>query len=109
MNLTATLAPANAGEHDFVLDTKRRGFRYAGDYLVWIDDASKEMTVLRMRFFKERILVYVDETEQLKTDHTFWFLGIPFLKLHYTMKRKEEAVVRERSSRTTPVASDARW
>ena len=33
------------------------------------------------------IHVYVDESDVLRTDHSFTFLGISVLRLHYKMQR----------------------
>ena len=40
-----------------------------------------------MRGFAEELDVYVDGGE-VRADHAFWVFGLPFLVLHYRMRRK---------------------
>jgi hypothetical protein len=86
-NLTATLVPANHGKHNFILKSRRRGARFAGDYIVFPDEKTQRMCVFRIRGFKEEIYVYV-RNERLFTNHRFYFLGCRFLTLIYTIDRK---------------------
>jgi hypothetical protein len=40
--------------------------------------------------FAEELDVYVQDG-QLRAEHAFWVFGLPFLVLHYRMRRKNEA------------------
>ena len=66
---------------------------YAGDYFVWMQGDPEDampLLVRRIRSFDERILVFVKQ-EQLYAEHTFYFLWVKFLTLHYTIERKVSA------------------
>jgi hypothetical protein len=93
-NLTATLVPANVGEHDFILRTGERQARYAGDYLITVDERTDNLCVFRLRGLREEIQVYVEDG-QLLADHRFYFLWRKFLTLRYTMERR--AILPERT------------
>jgi hypothetical protein len=84
-NFTATLLPRNAGEHDFEL-TSRTELTYPGHYLSSVDSERDALTVLKLLYFQERILVYIADGE-LKTDHSFYLAGQRFLTLHYEIER----------------------
>jgi hypothetical protein len=84
-NLTATLLPRNAGEHDFVL-TSQTELPYPGHYLSSVDSDRDALTVLKLLYFEERIFVYVADGD-LKTDHSFSLAGQRFLTLHYEIER----------------------
>jgi hypothetical protein len=84
-NFTATLLPRNAGEHDLEL-TSRTELAYPGHYLSSVDSERDALTVLKLLYFQERILVYLAGRE-LKTDHSFYLAGQRFLTLHYEIER----------------------
>jgi hypothetical protein len=84
-NFTATLLPLNAGERDFEL-TSRSELPYPGHYLSSVDSERDALTVLKLLYFQERILVYVTDGE-LRTDHSFSLAGQRFLTLHYEIER----------------------
>jgi hypothetical protein len=84
-NFTATLLPRNAGEHDLEL-TSRTELAYPGHYLSSVDSERDALTVLKLLYFQERILVYLADRE-LKTDHSFYLAGQRFLTLHYEIER----------------------
>ena len=86
-NFTATLVPTNVGGDGFLLRSRFTGTRYAGHYLVWLDNETRSPTVLKIDGFSEEIQVYVAQ-KQLLTDHRFYFLGDNFLTLYYTIDRK---------------------
>jgi hypothetical protein len=88
-NFTATLLPQNTGEHDFVL-TSRSELAFPGHYLSSIDSERDALTVLKLLYFQEQILVYVAEGE-LRTDHSFYLAGQRFLTLHYEIERPAAA------------------
>jgi len=85
-NLTATLVPANIGRSDFILRTRHGIAPFAGDYLVW-PQPDGLITVARLRGFVEEIHVYV-KNGRLRTDHRFFFLGLKFLTLFYSIHRR---------------------
>jgi hypothetical protein len=89
-NFTATLLPLNAGEHDFEL-TSRSELPYPGHYLSSVDSERDALTVLKLLYFQERILVYVTDGE-LRTDHSFYLAGQRFLTLHYEIERLAASV-----------------
>ena len=87
LNLTATLAPINIKPDSLLLSSKsNKKFKYAGDYLVNIED-DQSMSVIKLKWFREEIKVYVKKNH-LYTDHKFYFLKCKFLTLKYKMKRK---------------------
>jgi hypothetical protein len=84
-NFTATLLPRNADEHGLEL-TSRTELAYPGHYLSSVDSERDALTVLKLLYFEERILVYLADRE-LKTDHSFYLAGQRFLTLHYEIER----------------------
>jgi hypothetical protein len=84
-NFTATLLPHNAGEHDLLL-TSRTELPYPGHYLSSVDSERDALTVLKLLYFQERIVVYVAEGD-LRTEHSFSLAGQRFLTLHYEIER----------------------
>ena len=84
-NFTATLVPANVGEHDFLL-TSRSELPFPGHYLSSVDSARDALTVLKLLYFQEQILVTVAGGE-LTTEHSFSLAGQRFLTLHYEIER----------------------
>jgi hypothetical protein len=85
-SFTATLLPRARPGGGLVL-TSRGDPDQAGHYLAYIDPASKDLTVLAVRGFAERLDVYVQDGE-LRAEHAFSLFGRPFLVLHYRMHRK---------------------
>ena len=94
-NFTATLLPRNAGEHDLEL-TSRTELAYPGHYLSSVDSERDALTVLKLLYFQERIFVYVAGGE-LKTDHSFYLAGQPFLTLHYEIERLAASASHQRA------------
>lgn len=91
LNLPATLAPINVEPDCLLLSSKSHPkFKYAGDYLVTIND-DQSLSVLKLKWFREEIKVYVN-SGKLYTDHKFYFLKCNFLTLKYKMQKKEEEV-----------------
>ena len=84
-NFTATLLPRNAGAHDLLL-TSRTGLDFPGHYLSSVDSERDALTVIKLLFFQERILVYLADGE-LRADHSFDLAGQRFLTLRYEMER----------------------
>ena len=85
-SFTATLLPRARPGGGLVL-TSRGDTDQPGHYLGYIDAASRDLTVLAVRGFAERLDVYVQDDE-LRAEHAFSVFGFPFLVLHYRMHRK---------------------
>lgn len=85
-SFTATLAPRARDGGGLVLTT-RAGVPQAGHYLTYIDADSRELTTLGVPGFNEELNVYVDGG-RLRAEHAFWVFGLPFLVLHYDIRRK---------------------
>jgi hypothetical protein len=85
-SFTATLLPRARPDGGLVL-TSRGDTDQPGHYLAYIDQASRDLTVLAVRGFAERLDVYVQDDE-LRAEHAFSVFGFPFLVLHYRMHRK---------------------
>jgi hypothetical protein len=88
-SFTATLLPRARPGGGLVL-TSRSDDDQPGHYLAYIDPASRDLTVLAVRGFAEQLDVYVRGGE-LRAEHAFWVFGLPFLVLHYRMRRKPAA------------------
>jgi hypothetical protein len=85
-SFTATLLPRARPGGGLVL-TSRGDTDQSGHYLAYIDPASRDLTVLAVRGFAERLDVYTRDGE-LRAEHAFSVFGFPFLVLHYRMHRK---------------------
>lgn len=85
-NFTATLLPLPRPGGGLVL-TSRSGLAHPGHYLSYIDPESRELTTLAVHGFAERLDVYTEGGE-LRAEHAFALYGLPFLVLHYTIRRK---------------------
>ena len=88
-SFTATLLPRARPGGGLVL-TSRSDDDQPGHYLAYIDPDSRDLTVLAVRGFAEQLDVYVRGGE-LRAEHAFWVFGLPFLVLHYRMRRKPAA------------------
>ena len=84
-SFTATLLPRARPGGGLVL-TSRGDTDQPGHYLAYIDPASRDLTVLAVRGFAERLDVFVQDNE-LRAEHAFSVFGFPFLVLHYRMHR----------------------
>ncbi|GAB4520949.1 MAG: hypothetical protein OHK0046_31710 [Anaerolineae bacterium] len=84
-NFTATLLPYNHQNGHFLLKTDHTGFKFPGHYLSVIEEAG--LTTLKLTVMGEEIEVYLREGA-LKTDHRFYFGGLNFLTLYYTIEHK---------------------
>jgi len=69
-----------------VLDS-RSALDQPGHYLTYIDPQTAELTTVAVRGFAERLDVYT-EAGELRAEHAFWVFGLPFLVLHYRIRRK---------------------
>src|SRR6516165_8014956 len=88
-SFTATLLPRARAGGGMVL-TSRGDDDQSGHYLAYIDPATRDLTVLAVRGFAEQLDVYVRDGE-LRAEHAFAVFGLPFLVLHYRMRRKTAA------------------
>jgi hypothetical protein len=87
MSFTATLEPRARPGGGLVLDS-RGATSQSGHYLTYIDPETADLTVLAVQGFAERLDVYVDDDGELRAEHAFSVFGIPFLVLHYRIRRK---------------------
>jgi hypothetical protein len=85
-SFTATLLPRARPGGGLVL-TSRSDLDQPGHYLAYIDPADRDLTVLAVRGFAEQLDVYTEDGE-LRAEHAFSVFGLPFLVLHYRMRRK---------------------
>src|SRR6516165_8361522 len=85
-SFTATLLPRARAGGGMVL-TSRSDDDQPGHYLAYIDPATRDLTVLAVHGFAERLDVYTRDGELL-AEHAFSVFGLPFLVLHYRMRRK---------------------
>ncbi len=85
-SFTATLLPRARPGGGLVL-TSRSELDQPGHYLAYIDQATRDLTVLAVHGFAEQLDVYVQDDE-LRAEHAFSVFGLPFLVLHYRMHRK---------------------
>jgi hypothetical protein len=85
-SFTATLLPRARPGGGLVL-TSRSELDQAGHYLAYIDPVTRALTVLAVHGFAEQLDVYVHD-DGLRAEHAFSIFGLPFLVLHYRMRRK---------------------
>lgn len=85
-SFTATLAPRARDDGGLVLSS-HGDTDQAGHYLTFVDPDSGELTAGAVQGFSERLDVYAQGGE-LRAEHAFWVFGLPFLVLHYTIRRK---------------------
>jgi hypothetical protein len=64
--------------------SSRSELSHPGHYLAYVDPDSRDLTV---HGFAEELNVYVDGGE-LRAEHAFSVFGLPFLVLHYRMRRR---------------------
>ena len=87
-SFTATLAPRSRPGGGLVL-TSRSALSHAGHYLTHIDPDPR-LTTIEVPGFSEELDVYADGGA-LRAEHAFWVFGLPFLVLHYDIRRKPTA------------------
>ena len=88
-SFTATLLPRARPGGGLVL-TSRSDDDQPGHYLAYIDPATRDLTVLAVHGFAEQLDVYTRDGE-LRAEHAFSVFGLPFLVLHYRIRRKPAA------------------
>lgn len=86
-SFTATLVPEPRPDGGLVL-TSRSDLDQPGHYLTHIHPESGALTTLAVHGFAERLDVYVRDGA-LRAEHAFWVFGLPFLVLHYHIRRKD--------------------
>jgi hypothetical protein len=87
-SFTATLAPRPRPGGGLILSS-RSELKHPGHYLTYIDAESRELTTAAVQGFAEELDVYVEDGE-LRAEHAFWVFGLPFMVLHYRMRKKPE-------------------
>jgi hypothetical protein len=85
-SFTATLVPRARPGGGLTL-TSRSDLPQPGHYLAYIDPPTRDLTVLAVQGFAEELHVYV-EGDEVRAEHSFWVFGLPFLVLHYRIRRK---------------------
>jgi len=85
-SFTATLAPQARADGGLTLSS-RAPLRHAGHYLSFVDPDTRALTTAEVPGFAEELQVHVVAGE-LRAEHAFWLFGLPFLVLHYRMKRR---------------------
>jgi len=85
-SFTATLLPRARPCGGLVL-TSRSELDQPGHYLAYIDPGTRDLTVLAVQGFAEKLDVYVQDGE-LRAEHAFSVFGLPFLILHYRIRHK---------------------
>jgi hypothetical protein len=83
---TATLLPQGRPDGGLTL-TSKSDLPHPGHYLAYIDAESRDLTALAVAGFAEELHVHVTDGE-LQAEHAFWVFGLPFLVLHYRIRRK---------------------
>jgi hypothetical protein len=67
--------------------TSRSDLAHPGHYVTYIDPSTRDLTTLAVPGFSEELDVYVTDGS-LRAEHAFWVFGLPFLVLHYDIRRK---------------------
>jgi hypothetical protein len=88
-SFTVTLEPRGRPGGGLVL-TSSGETEQAGHYLTCVDPGIRELTALAVHGFAERLEVYVED-DRLRAEHAISVFGIPFLVLHYRLRRKNPA------------------
>lgn len=83
---TATLLPRGRPDGGLTL-TSKSDLPHPGHYLAYIDPETRDMTALAVAGFAEELHVHVTDGE-VRAEHAFWLFGLPFLVLHYRIRRK---------------------
>ena len=88
-SFTATLAPRARADGGLALSS-RSPLRHAGHYLSFVDPRTRELTTAEVPGFAEELQVHADPERagELRAEHAFWLFGLPFLVLHYRMRRR---------------------
>lgn len=89
-NATVILWPENMDDGSLKLHSSGNEFGDGGFYLM-VYSSSEKAYVKYVKSIKETIHVYLDENNELRTDHIFKFWGTTFLQLHYRIREKRFA------------------
>ena len=89
-NATVILWPENMDDGSLKLHSSGNKLGDGGFYLL-VYSSSDKAYVKYVNAIKETIHVYLDETDELRTDHIFKFWGATFLQLHYRIREKRFA------------------
>lgn len=84
---TATLLPRARPDGGLTL-TSRSDLPHPGHYLATIDPVTRDLTALAVAGFAEELHVHAGAEGELEAEHAFWVFGLPFLVLHYRIRRK---------------------
>lgn len=87
-SFTATLEPRSRPGGGMTLTSRGHG-DHPGHYLTYVDAATRRLTALSVQGFAEQLDVYITNGD-LVAEHAFWVFGLPFLVLHYRMRRKPD-------------------
>ena len=87
-NATVILWPENMEDGSLKLHSTGNEFGDAGFYLL-VYTSRDQAYAKYVKAIKETIHVYLDENNELRTDHIFKFWGSTFLQLHYRMREKK--------------------
>jgi hypothetical protein len=87
-SFTATLEPRSRPGGGLTLTSRGDG-HHPGHYLAYVDPETRRLTALSVHGFAEQLDVYVTDGD-LVAEHAFWVFGLPFLVLHYRMRRKPD-------------------
>jgi hypothetical protein len=76
--------------------TTRSDLDHPGHYLTYVDPGTRELTSLAVPGFAEELDVHVADDgavdgAEVRAEHRFWLFGLPFLVLHYRIRRKGSA------------------
>lgn len=85
-SFTATLEPRSRPGGGLTLTSRGHG-SHPGHYLTYVDAETRRLTALSVHGFAEQLDVYVTNGD-LVAEHAFRVFGLPFLVLHYHMRRK---------------------
>jgi hypothetical protein len=85
-SFTATLVPRERPGGGLTLTSNGDAHGHAGHYLTYIDPQSRALTSLAVHGFAEELEVFLDG-DGLAATHAFRVFDLPFLVLHYRIKR----------------------
>ncbi|GIH20275.1 hypothetical protein [Rugosimonospora africana] len=89
-SFTATLEPRLRDGGGLVLRSRGESTTHPGHYLTHVDEDSGGLITLAVHGFAEQLDVYLRDGE-LRAEHAFSVFGLPFLVLHYQLRRKPVA------------------
>jgi hypothetical protein len=88
-NATVILWPENLADGSLKLHSSGERFGDAGFYLL-VYTTENRAHVKYVKAMKETLHVYIDDHNELRTDHIFKFWGATFLQLHYRIRKKSD-------------------